>query len=96
MHAELPCLGIACNEHRLGRHHAGLNSRSRSVADDPLVDARIAAVLGGLIDLARAGPGEADVGVLYLPLRAWSRLGLRPGAADAVALPARWCLANAA
>jgi hypothetical protein len=43
-----------------------------------------------------SGSGEADVGVLYLPLRAWSRLGLRPGAADAVALPARWCLANAA
>jgi hypothetical protein len=28
--------------------------------------------------------------------RAWSWQGLRPGAAGAVALPARWCLANAA
>ena len=43
MHAKLPCLGIACNVYRLGRRHAGLNSRSRIVADDPLVDARIAA-----------------------------------------------------
>lgn len=49
----------------------------------------------GLIDLARAGTYVADVGVLYLPLRAWSRLGLRSGAADAV-LAGRWCLVNAA
>jgi hypothetical protein len=41
-----------------------------------------------------SGPGGADVGVLCLPLRAWSWLGLRRGAAGAVALPARWCLAT--
>jgi len=43
-----------------------------------------------------AGGGRADAGDLYLPPHAWSWLGLRPGAAGAVALPARWCLDNAA
>ena len=34
--------------------------------------------------------------VLYLPVSAWPRLSLRPGAAYAVALGTRWRLANAA
>jgi len=62
MQAELPCLGIACNEYRFGRRHAGLNGRSRSLADDPLVDAPIAAVLGGSWCALEASAGPRITG----------------------------------